>query len=395
VLIVGSLPPAGRDVDLLVSEADRAPITAALEANGFEPTAAGWMRLVGASPELVDLMTPADWDLPNDESDGLFLRAILLEGHDRLCQPGLADELLILARKLPRSPGLLSPDHRLRVQNVLMREPNAPEEARQRATAWGVETRLTRLYARAARPPRPGWPPRWLRLPRRGAVVALSGLDGVGKSTQAEALRVSLTKLGFETAVVWVPIGSGSQLRRLAHTVKHGLAMLPIGPLSSASHETVGERLLSQTENGNLVGGSWRRFAALTWATVGVLVHVTSCRRSARGTRTRGRVVIYDRYVLDSIVDLRFSYAPQGRLPFQEALTRHLAPKPKCAFLLDAPPEVAHGRKPDWSLEQTRVRARHYRAEYAHLGVHRVDATLPPHEITVQLTRAVLSALAS
>lgn len=395
VLVVGSLPPAGRDYDLLAFAADRAQIVAALEANGFESFPGGWMRLTEKAPEIVELMTPADWDLPGHESDALFLRADPLVGHVRLCLPAPADELLILARKLPRSPGLLSPDHRSRVQSALMREPNAADEARRRATAWGLETRLERLYARFERPPRPRWPPGWLRLPRRGAIIALSGLDGVGKSTQAEALRASLTTLGFEPAVVWVPIGSSGLLRRSAHTIKQGLATLPVGPLGSASQETVGQRLLSQTVDGALVGGHWRRGAALTWATVGVLANVISCRRSARGTRTGGRIVIYDRYVLDSIVDLRFSYAPQGRLAFQEALIRLLVPQPKCAFLLDATPEVAHARKPDWSLAQTRVRAQHYQTEHARLRVHRLDATLPPHEVTAQLTRAVLNALAS
>lgn len=395
VVVVGSLPPAGRDYDLLALEADRAPIAAALEADGFESSPGGWMRLAGPAPELVELMTPADWGLPDHESDVLFNRALPLDGYVHLCLPAPADELLILARKLPRCPGVLSSKHRLRVQSALTCAPNAAEEARQRAPAWGVETRLRRLHARFDRPRRPGWPPRWLRRPRRGAVVALSGLDGVGKSTQAEALRICLTTLGFEATVVWVPIGSGPRLRQLAGAAKSGLAFLPVGPLAHASQETVGEHLLSHTENGVLVGGRWRRIAALAWATVAALVNAMSYRRSARGARIGGRIVIYDRYVLDSIVQLRCSYAPQGRLRFQEALIRRLAPGPKCAFLLDAPPEVAHARKPDWSLAETRVRAQHYRCEHTRLGVQRLDASLPPHEVTARLTRAVLNAIAS
>ncbi|MEJ7786490.1 MAG: hypothetical protein WKF96_16935 [Solirubrobacteraceae bacterium] len=395
VLVVGSLPPAGRDYDLLAREADRPTIAAALEAHGFEATPSGWMRFRRGSPEIVELMTPADWGLPGHESDALFERACALDGLVRMCVPAPADELLILARKLPRTPGFLARKHRVRVRSAVDRAPNAWDDARRRARIWGVYGRVRFLQARSARPYRPGWPPRWLRRPRRGAVVALSGLDGVGKSTQAEALRATLTKLGFDAVVIWSPLGSSPRMRRMAQTVKQALARLPFGPLAHADRGTLHQRVLSQAEGGALSGGGWRRVGALAWSTALALVNAMSYRRSARGASVGGRVVIYDRYVLDSIVHLRFAYAPDARLPLQEALIRRIAPTPRCAFLLDAPPEVAHARKPDWSLDQTRVQAQLYRREHARLGVRRLDAEHPADELTSRLTHEVLRAIAS
>jgi thymidylate kinase len=394
VLVVGSLPPAGRDYDLFSREADRPAVAAALSAHGFEPIQHGWARSAPGGPEVVELMTPADWGLPDHEADALFAQALLLDGRARLFVPAPAHQLLILARKLPRTPGLLEPKHRWRVQEALTREPDAWAKAEARAGDWGVERRLRRLQSRCARPPRARWPPRYVRRPRRGAVIALSGLDGAGKSTQAEVLCTSLTKLGYEAVVVWVPIGTSPSLRRFASGAKRGLARLPVGPLAHADRETVERRLLSQTEDGGPTGGRGRRLAASIWSTVITFANAASYRRSARGTRTGGRIVIFDRYVLDTVVDLRFSYAPEGRLLLQEALVRLLSPAPRCAFLLDASPETAHARKPDWSLAQTRVRASLYRREYGRLGVRRLDAERPADELAAQIAREVREAVA-
>lgn len=393
VLVVGSLPPAGRDYDLLAREGDRPAIETALREQGFERLPGGWVRIERGSADVVELITPADWGLPDREADALFTRALPLDGHARLCVPEPADQLLILARKLPRTPALLEAKHRQRVQDALTRAPDAWLQAGARAPEWGLEKRLRRLYSRSARRPRTGWPPKHLHRPRRGAVLAFSGLDGVGKSTQAEALRAVLTELGFDAVVVWVPIGSSRRLRRFAGAAKRGLARLPVGSLAHADRPTVQRRLLSQTEDSVVIATCGRRIAVTVWSTVITLANAIAYRRAASGVRTGGRIVIYDRYVLDTIVELRFSYAPQGRLPLQEALVRLLAPAPRCAFLLTAPPETAHARKPDWSLAQTRLRARLYENGHPRLGVREFDAERPPDELAAEIARDVLEAI--
>lgn len=393
VLLVGSLPPAGRDYDVLASESDRSLIEAALRAGGFERVQGDWVRFGPGEPDVVDLLTPSEWGLSDRAAEELFAQAVPLDGRDRLCVPAPTHQLLIAARKLPRTPGLLKPGQRRRVADALARSPEAFDQARARAGEWGVERRLRRLQARFARPHRARWPPRWFRRPKRGAVIALSGLDGVGKSTQARALAASLTKLGYEAVVVWSPVGHNASLLRFAAAVKRALALLPVGPLAHGDRAAVERHLLSHKDD---PPGAARppTLAALVWATLITFENALSYRRLARGTRVGRRVVIYDRYVLDTIVDLRFSYAPDGRLPLQEALLRLLSPAPRCAFLLDASPDVAHGRKPDWSLAQTRVRARLYRTEYTQLGLRRIDAERPADELGLQIIREVLEVLA-
>lgn len=394
VLVVGALPPAGRDYDLFASDSDRSALADALCAHGFRPIEHRWVRFGTGDPEVVELMTRADWGISGREADALFGDALPLPGRARLCVPAPAHQLLILAHKLAHRPGLLEPRHRQRVRDALSREPEAWAQARVRAAEWGVEQRLRALESRSGRLRRPRWPPRWLRRPRRGAVIALSGLDGVGKSTQAQALRATLTKLGYETTVQWAPIGSNPALRHFASVSKRALAHLPFGPLADADGDAVDRRLLSHTSEDARGHSRPRKLAASTWSMVTTLANAASYRRSARGTLIGGRVVIFDRYVLDSIVDLRFSYAPDGRLPVHEGLIRLLAPTPRLTFLLDASPETAHARKPDWSLAQTRLRAGLYERERLCHGVHSLDATQPAHELTAQIAVEVLRTLA-
>jgi thymidylate kinase len=399
VLVVGSPPPAGRDWDLFVGDSDRAAIEAQLRAAGFVPIRRHWVRPSIGRPDLVELVGGADWRIPEREVARLFAGAVPIDGQVRLCVPAPTDRLLILARKLPRTPGFLEPKHRERIRAALREDPAAFERARERAPAWRVQRNLGRLetrYARAtsigreagARPYR-----RYLRRPRRGAIIAFSGLDGVGKSTQARALSTSLAALGYEAVVIWAPIGQNASLRRFASAVKRVLSLLPFGPLAGVRGQTVDSHLLSRTEPGAPAFGPSRRLASAAWATLTTLASGLALRRAARGTHTRGRIAIYDRYVLDAVVELRFRYAGEARLRFLEALIRTLAPTPDRAYLLDAPPEVAHLRKPDWSLEQTRRRAGLYRREHKALRVRLLDAGRTVDDLHAEILKDVLDSL--
>lgn len=393
VLVVGSLPPLGRDWDLLVHDSDRAAIEAQLAATGFVPAQRRWVRPSKNTPDVVELLGRAEWRLPEPEVERLLADAVPLDGHVRLCVPAPADRLLILARKLPRTPGFLEPKHRARIRATLAEDPAAFAQAREQAPAWQLKRDLRRLEARYARGPRTRRPYSYLRRPRQGAIIAFSGLDGVGKSTQAQALNASLAALGYESEVIWAPIGQSACLRRCASAVKHAVSHLPVGPLAGVRGEAVESHLLSRTEPGTPAFGPSRKLASGVWSTVTTLANALVLRRAAHGTRTRGRIAIYDRYVLDTVVDLRFRYAPEARLRFQETLVRALTPTPRRAYLLDAPPEVAHRRKPDWSLDQTRLRAGLYRREHAALGVRRVDAGRPVEDLGREILQDVLQSL--
>jgi thymidylate kinase len=352
-----------------------------------------WVRFDSGKPEIVELTTPADWALTGQAAEELFRQAVSLTGHSRLFRPAPTHRLLILARKLPRTPGRLSSKHRREVADVLRLLPEAFDEARPRAGDWHVKRRLNRLQHRFQRPRRGDGLLRLLHKPRRGMVIALSGLDGAGKSTQAQAVCAALATLGYDVRVVWTPLGSNVGLRKFASAGRRLLARLPVGPYARGARDP-SQSLLSSYGDDASGTGAVRRATVAVWTTVSALINGVSFRRSARGTRFGGRIVIYDRYVLDTVIDLRFNFAGAGSLRVPEMLVRLLAPTPRCAFLLELSPEAAHARKPDWSLAKTRMRAELYRAEHARLGVRLVDAQGTPDEVTAKITLAVLAASA-
>jgi len=202
VLVFGSPPGSGRDLDLLVRPDELATIAGALASAGFRSRNEEWVRFRESTAEAVDLVPAADWSLPQPELDDVFARARPLDGFERLVAPSPEHVLLVLARITGGSG--LSPKRRGRIDGALADEPEAWRLARARAAAWGLRSELDRLE-RAYRG-EPAGRPRLPR-PRRPRVVALSGIDGSGKSSQARALRAALEQLGHETAVEWSPYG--------------------------------------------------------------------------------------------------------------------------------------------------------------------------------------------
>ncbi len=107
-----------------------------------------------------------------------------------------------------------------------------------------------------------------------------------------------------------------------------------------------------------------------------------------------GRVVIYDRYALDSTVQLRFRYGAAGRFAVQRGLIRLLAPKPVAAFYLEIPAETSLGRKDDrWTLTDLEKQASLYGAEYGQSAVVRLDGLRPREELAAEIAEAVWRAL--
>jgi thymidylate kinase len=223
-----------------------------------------------------------------------------------------------------------------------------------------------------------------VRRPRLGAIVAFSGLDGSGKSTQAEALSDALVRLGVDTERAWVPLGSSERLQQVAGAAKR--------MLRRGSGED--DRLLW-----NPGGRAGRRSfaveaAAAAWSTAGTVANGLAHLRAAAAAAAAGKVVVFDRYVLDTIVHLRFTYGGVPH-PAQERLVQALSPTPIAAYFLDLPPDVAHARKQDWDLDFLEAQAALYRAEADRLGIRRLDATRPREELAAEIAREVWGRLAA
>jgi thymidylate kinase len=379
VLVFGSLPGAGRDLDLLVRDEDLDALRSALDGEGFRSRDDEWVRFAGGSAEAVDLLPASAWRLPGAELDELFRTALPIEGFARLVRPAPGHALLVLARLTGLGP--LPEKRRRRRDAAVAEDARAWDDARARAAAWNLTAELANLE-------HGGTVPSGLPRPKRPRVVALSGIDGSGKSSQAELLREALERLGYDAAVEWSPFGQDAWLNRLAVPVKKLLGRSGRYSPAEPAHETGLERTSGTAlrEDNALVNYAWS--AVVTFA------NELSQLRTILGHTRHGRIVIYDRYALDSTVQLRFRYGATGRFALQRALIRLLAPKPVASFYLDIPPETSLGRKDDrWTLADLETQAGLYRAEFARAGVVRLDGRRPREELAAEIAETVWRAL--
>jgi thymidylate kinase len=433
VLVFGSLPPHGRDLDLLVREPEEIALGACLAEAGFVRQGNEWARFAECSVDVVELVSAAGWDLPPDELTALFDEGLDIDGLRHLVQPSPHHTLLILARRIACGDGLLDEKRRIRLQAALADDPDAWARAQTLAESWSAAEALNALEdawrtreripaARraAARRERQGARverERWGRprlvsavkrisRPRRGVVVALSGLDGAGKSSQGAALREVLERLGYDATVVRTRIAWDDSLWTIAGPIKR-LLTPPLRVLSGLRHtRTAPARSLARerAQAGDPDGGAdeqpatpdpvtkVRESSALLtdiWTLMITLANAASQWRHMRRQLMRGGIVICDRYTLDSIVELRYSYGAERPFRGARAALSLLYPTPVRAFFLDVSPEVALERKGEWGLQWLSEHRDLYRQECERLGVRLLDGEQPQAEICAEVAREV------
>jgi len=391
VLVFGSLPPEGRDLDLLARPAAEAAIAEALAGRGLLRRGAQWALFAGGTAFGVELIPAESWGLPADELERLFAEATPLPGARKLVEPAPHHALLIAART---HGGRLDPKLRARVARQLSRDGSAWEAAEARAAHWRAERALAALRRTYERPASEvparftlGRVGRAISTARSGHVVALSGLDGAGKSSQAESIERALAQLGIPAAVVWTPFASNRSLRLLATPAKRLL-----GRKSGDASEA--PSLVARPGSDRAGGGPLGALVAHGWATVVAVANGLAQRRASLPHLLRGRVVIFDRYTLDSAVHLRYLYGEARRFRLQNALIVGLSPKPLRAYLLDVAPETVVARKAvQYELDHVRRQARLYREEQEQRGVKRLDGERPREELSAEILADVWSAL--
>jgi thymidylate kinase len=174
--------------------------------------------------------------------------------------------------------------------------------------------------------------------PQPGAIVSLSGIDGSGKTAHATALVDALRVCGLRVEYVWTRGGS-SGLVGAVNAVRRRLGGTAARLERGQDSVTRRRRRLSSSP-----------LARVAWAWLVATDQVATFTLRACLPALVGRIVVTDRYVYDTAVEMDASLPTEARWSraAMEAMLR-LAPRPRFRYLLDVAPETARERKTDES----------------------------------------------
>jgi thymidylate kinase len=154
------------------------------------------------------------------------------------------------------------------------------------------------------------------------SLIVFGGLDGAGKSTQIELLRGRLAAAGARPAVVWVRGG-----------------YTPLFTRMKALARRIGGRRMPAAGRGDARTRAFTRpWLRRVWLALALIDLMLLLGLRVRLLRWRRRVVLCDRFLLDTRVDFRLNF-PGERVEEWRLwrLVERLVPRPDAAFLLLVP----------------------------------------------------------
>ena len=160
-------------------------------------------------------------------------------------------------------------------------------------------------------------------------LIALSGTDGAGKSTQIEALNAWLVETGLRPKLLWAR-GGYTPIFQVLKRLLRGIS---------------GRRLPSAGRSGQRQQAMGRPRVARLWLRIAVIDLMLFWGAYLRLQQLLGRVVICDRYIDDTRLDFRRNFPT---VAFEKMwlwrMLERVVPTPDAAFLLWVPVEVSMRR---------------------------------------------------
>ena len=207
--------------------------------------------------------------------------------------------------------------------------------------------------------------------------VSFSGIDGAGKSTQIAALQARMREMGLRVRILsfWDEIAALTRIREGAgHTLFGGEKGVgrPEAPVNRRDKNVQ----------------SW----PMSWVRLGLyFLDALSLRRATkRAMRSGDELVFFDRHIYDELANLNL------RNPLLRAYARGLmriVPRPHISYLLDAEPEAARARKPEYPLEFLHANRQSYLELNRLVGGLTVIAPMPMEDAKREVLRHALAML--
>lgn len=212
--------------------------------------------------------------------------------------------------------------------------------------------------------------------------IVIMGLDGCGKTTQANLLHQKLNELGIASAVIWL---RGQSYLTLP-LIKIGKFILR-APEESKRGQGIGKRSYQRYVSGKK--SLFRNAVARgIWRNLTILDAYLSLRFAVKKVEPKTSYFIFDRYIYDTLIDIDTSFGAGGsevKRLLKSRLTRCF-PRPDLAILLDIEPQEAIKRKDDIpSIEYLDERYPLYRLVAQSVGARIIDATQSIHEIAGEI----------
>ena len=212
---------------------------------------------------------------------------------------------------------------------------------------------------------------------RRGRLIAFSGVDGAGKSTQIKLLVEQLKDAGHQPRYLWSRGGYTPGFNMLK-TVLRRLSRERLVPTSGPSAQ--------RTE---AFRQPWKR---RLWLSLALLDLLWLYGFAIRIWCWSGRDVICDRYWQDTLIDFRLNF-PQEQVErwLLWRLLLWLSPQPDAAFLLLVPVEESIRRsqqkdEPYPDTPETLIRRlKHYRAIAQDGHWQQLDGRLPASQLATMI----------
>lgn len=196
---------------------------------------------------------------------------------------------------------------------------------------------------------------------RRPVLISFSGLDGSGKTTQITNLRDTISRLGLSHDLItfWDDVVVGTHYREgFVHKVygsEQGIGA-PDKPVNRKDKNVRKWYLTLARHLLYLLDAIHLRFVI------------------GRAEMSDSDVIIMDRYIYDELANL-----PIGN-PFSNLfirIVRFIVPKPDISYLLDADPEAARARKPEYPVDFMHKCRRSYFKLSRLLGTFTIIPPLP------------------
>lgn len=211
---------------------------------------------------------------------------------------------------------------------------------------------------------------------RRPKLVSFSGIDGAGKSTQIDALRVRLNEMGLRVVLItfWDDVARLKGIREVSgHTLFKGEKGVgtPVRPINRRDKNV----------------RSWY----MTGVRFGLYFLDAMSLRSTvkKALKADADVIIFDRYHYDELANL--GWGNRIVRTYVRLLLR-LVPKPDVRFLLDADPDQARARKPEYPVDFLHTSRASY-LTVATLGEMTVISPQPVEAVKQEILQQVLTVL--